>query len=102
MSRNNKTIVFPCVLKTIIAHTHNDDATFSRNDKQIRSTLRAKLNDRHVKNTSWIAMNLRDYDAIRCAYDHAYATRQANTRKRATSSRKRATSSNDVIVNVDA
>ena len=102
MSRKtNNSIVFPCVLKTIIAHTHNDDATFSRNDKQIRSTLRAKLSDRHVKNTSWIAMNARDYDLIRCAYDNAYATRQANAKKRATPSRKRATQTN-VDANVDA
>ena len=83
MSRNaNQTMQFPIVLKTIIAHTHDDDATFARNDKQIRATLRAKLNDKHVKNTSWIATNMREYDAIRCAYDAKYATRVANARKR--------------------
>lgn len=81
-TRKSNAIVFPVVLKTIISHTHRDDKTFSRNDKQIRATLRAKLNDAHVKNTSWVANNMRDYDRIRSAFDNAYATRIANSRKR--------------------
>lgn len=81
--KTTNAIVFPCVLKTIISHTHRDDATFTRNDKQIRATLRAKFADAHVKNTSWVASNMRDYDRIRSAFDNAYATRIANARKRA-------------------
>lgn len=88
MSRN-KTIEFPCVLKTIIAHTYRDDKTFAKNDKQIRATLRAKNINNHIRNTSWIATNMREYDAIRRAYDTRYdATFNAkrNTRKRVTKS----------------
>lgn len=87
MSRNAANIVFPVVLKTIISHTHRDDKSFAKNDKQIRATLRAKLSDSHVRNTSWIANNMREYDAIRTAYDNAYATRLANARKRNTKTR---------------
>lgn len=88
MSRN-KTIEFPCVLKTIISHTHRDDKTFAKNDKQIRATLRAKNINNHIRNTSWIATNMREYDAIRRAYDARYdATfaRKARTTKRVTTS----------------
>lgn len=85
MSRNNKSIVFPIVLKSIIAHTHRDNKSFTLNDKQIRSRLRAKFADAHIKNTSWIATNMREYDAIRCAFDVAYAN--AKTRKPRTSKR---------------
>ena len=93
----NRTIVFPCVLKTIIAHTHDDDATFTKNDKQIRSTLRATFRDDHVKNTSWIASNMRDYDRIRRAYDRVYDTscverdenaKKQRAQKRVTKTRK--------------
>lgn len=98
MSRKTN-IEFPCVLKTIISHTHRDDKSFARNDKQIRSTLRAKLHAMHVRNTSWIATNMREYDAIRRAYDARYDA--SMQRKRVTSSRKRVTKSIDVVENVD-
>lgn len=94
---DTQSIVFPCVLKTIISHTHNDDATFTKNDKQIRATLRATFRDDHVKNTSWIASNIRDYERIRRAYDRVFDARcierddnakKQRAQKRSTSSRK--------------
>lgn len=81
MSRNNSSIVFPVVLKTIISHTHRDDKAFAKNDKQVRATLRAKGVNNHIRNTSWIATNMREYDAIRTAYDAAYAARIAKPAK---------------------
>lgn len=94
MTRSStKSRSFPCVLKTIINDAHRDNKTFTLNDKQIRSRLRAKFNDAHIKNTSWIATNSREYDAIRCAFDVAYAN--AKTRKPRTS--KRVAKSNDVV-----
>lgn len=74
---------FPVVLKTIINDAHKDNKSFTLNDKQIRSRLRSRINA-HVRNTSWIANNQREYDAIRCAFDVAYATRIANASKRTT------------------
>lgn len=72
MSRN-KTRSFPVVLKSIINDTHKANPSFTLNDKQIRSRLRAKLADSHIRNTSWVANNQREYDAIRAAFDPAYA-----------------------------
>lgn len=83
MTKRAKTVAFPIVLKTIINDTHRDNKAFALNDKQIRSRLRAKLHEMHVKNTSWIANNQREYDAIRSTFDASYATRLANARKRA-------------------
>ena len=85
MSR--KSIAFPCVLKTIINDTHRDDKAFTLNDKQIRSRLRAKFNDAHVKNTSWVANNVREYNAIRATFDARFAqslTRKPRTKKAST------------------
>lgn len=103
MSRktNAQSIVFPIVLKSIIAHTHRDTKTFALNDKQIRAKLRVALATSHVRNTSWIAANMREYDAIRCAYDNAYATSRANARKRNAKTNVVATNVDD-NVNVDA
>lgn len=100
MSRKNNTQSrsYPIVLKSIIADAHRDNKNFTLNDKQIRSRLRAKFVDTHIKNTSWIATNSREYDAIRCAFDVAYANARANARKRTS---KRETKSNDVA-NVEA
>ena len=95
MSRNsNKTRSFPIVLKTIIDDAHRDNKSFTLNDKQIRSRLRAKFNDTHIKNTSWIATNSREYDALRCAFDVQYANAKANAKKRAT--KKNVATTNDV------
>lgn len=91
---NTKSRSFPIVLKSIIADAHRDNKNFTLNDKQIRSRLRAKFNDTHIKNTSWIATNSREYDAIRCAFDVAYANARANARKRTTKK-------NDATTNVD-
>lgn len=71
MSRN--AISFPCVLKSIINDTHKSNPSFTLNDKQIRSRLRAKFADSHLKNTSWVANNQRDYNAIRATFDAKYA-----------------------------
>lgn len=72
MSRNsNRT--FPVVLKSIISDAHKSNPSFTLNDKQIRSRLRAKFADTHIRNTSWIATNSREYDAIRSAFDAKYA-----------------------------
>lgn len=87
MSRRTKNRSYPCVLKTIINDAHNDDKSFTLNDKQIRSRLRAKFNDAHVKNTSWVANNAREYDALRSTFDNAYASKIARSRKRNTKSR---------------
>lgn len=76
MSR--KTSNFPIVLKTIINDCHASNKSFTLNDKQIRSRLRTKIAT-HAKNTSWVANNQREYDAIRCAFDVAYASKM--TRK---------------------
>lgn len=93
-----KTRAFPIVLKTIIDDAHRDNKTFTLNDKQIRSRIRsnAKCNDvtSHVKNTSHVAHNQREYDAIRCAFDVAYANRVANARKR-TSRKSTTNATND-------
>lgn len=77
-----KTTSFPCVLKTIISDTHKSNPSFTLNDKQIRSRLRAKLSDSHVRNTSWVANNQREYDAIRSAFDAAYAAKIAKPARR--------------------
>jgi len=100
MSRKNNanSIVFPIVLKSIIAHTYRDDKTFAKNDKQIRATLRAKNVNDHIRNTSWIATNMREYDAIRRAYDLRYDASCVNRAKRVT--KTRVAKSNDVA-NVD-
>jgi hypothetical protein len=100
MTRNAKTIEFPIVLKSIISHTLRDDKTFTKNDKQIRATLRAKLADKHVKNTSWIATNMREYDAIRRAYDMRYDASMINANKRA--SKRDAKTNVDNVADVDA
>lgn len=72
MSRNsNRT--FPVVLKSIINDAHKSNPSFTLNDKQIRSRLRAKFNDAHIRNTSWVANNQREYDAIRATFDVKYA-----------------------------
>jgi hypothetical protein len=94
MSRkaNTKSRSFPIVLKSIIDDAHRDNKSFTLNDKQIRSRLRVAFRDMHVKNTSWVANNAREYDAIRRAFDVAYANKM--TRKPRTS--KRVAKTNDV------
>ena len=69
-----KNATFPIVLKTIINDAHKDNKSFTLNDKQIRSRLRTKITS-HLRNTSWVANNQREYDAIRAAFDVAYAAK---------------------------
>lgn len=71
-----KNATFPIVLKSIINDAHKDNKSFTLNDKQIRSRLRAKVAS-HIRNTSWVANNQREYDAIRAAFDSTYAARIA-------------------------
>lgn len=71
-----KNATFPIVLKSIINDAHKDNKSFTLNDKQIRSRLRAKVSS-HIRNTSWVANNQREYDAIRSAFDATYAARIA-------------------------
>lgn len=100
MSKSNtKTRVFPIVLKTIIDDAMRDKTIVDDNAKKIRARLRVALANSHVKNTSWVATNEREYNAIRSAFDPRFAERLANARKRNT--RKRDTQSNDVA-NVEA
>lgn len=71
-----KTRTYPVVLKTIIGDAAKDNKTFALNDKQVRQRLRAAF-PTHVKNTSWVANNAKEYDAIRIAFDKAYAAKNA-------------------------
>jgi hypothetical protein len=82
-----KTATFPIVLKSIINDTHRDNKSFTLNDKQIRSRLRAKVPS-HIRNTSWVANNQRDYDAIRSAFDTAYAAKIAKPARAKRASKK--------------
>lgn len=91
--QNTKSRAFPIVLKTIIDDAMRERTINDDNAKKIRAKLRVAFRDVHVKNTSWIATNSREYDAIRCAFDANYATRIANARKR--NAKKRVTKSND-------
>lgn len=101
MSKNNtKSRQFPIVLKTIIDDAMREKTIVNDDAKKIRAKLRVAFANEHVKNTSWIATNAREYDRIRCAFDNAYATRIANARKRST--RKNDATSNDVASNVEA
>lgn len=84
---NAKTRVFPCVLKTIIDDAMREKTIASDDAKKIRAKLRVAFRDTHLKNTSWVAMSQRDYDALRCAFDAQYATRIANAKKRVAKTR---------------
>ena len=104
MSRkvNTKTRVFPIVLKTIIDDAMRERTINDDNAKKIRAKLRVAFRDQHVKNTSWIATNTREYDAIRCAFDHVYRDRIANARKRKSRAKSNANASNDATTTNDA
>lgn len=81
---NTKTRVFPIVLKSIIDDAMRDKTIIDDNAKRIRAKLRVALASSHVRNTSWIANNQREYDAIRCAFDARYNERMIASRKRKT------------------
>ena len=82
-----KSTTFPIVLKSIINDAHKSNPSFTLNDKQIRSRLRARVPS-HIRNTSWVANNQREYDAIRSAFDAAYATKIAKPARSRKSSKK--------------
>jgi hypothetical protein len=84
---NAQSRAYPIVLKSIIRDAIDEKTIVDDNAKRIRAKLRVALATSHIKNTSWIATNSREYDAIRCAFDNVYATRIANARKRNTKSR---------------
>lgn len=73
------TRVFPIVLKTIINDAMNDKTIVDDNDKKIRAKIRANAHaietTQHIKNTSHVARNQIEYDALRCAFDRVYAQR---------------------------
>jgi len=108
MSRKNNTTsrTFPIVLKSIINDAMNDKTIVDDNAKKIRAKIRANENaitkTSHVKNTSHVAHNQTQYDALRCAFDNVYAQRLIDAKKRNTTSRKRNTTSNDVVETNDA
>ena len=103
MSKNNtKSRTFPIVLKTIIDDAMREKTINDDNAKKIRAKLRVAFRDDHVKNTSWIATNARDYDRIRCAFDAKYRDRIANARKRTTKKRDTTTNDETQTSNVDA
>jgi hypothetical protein len=77
-----KNAKFPIVLKTIINDVAKSDKTFTMNEKQIRARLRSRFADTHAKNTSWVANNAREYDAIRSSFDAAYAASRTRAAKR--------------------
>lgn len=87
-----KSTTFPIVLKSIINDAHKDNKSFTLNDKQIRSRLRSKVAS-HIRNTSWVANNQREYDAIRAAFDTTYAARIAKP-PRAKRNAKKSTTEN--------
>lgn len=99
---NAKTRVFPIVLKTIIDDAMRDKTIIDDNAKKIRAKLRVAFRDTHAKNTSWVASTQREYDAIRCAFDVAYATRIANARKRVTKTRAKNDAQSNDAPNIDA
>lgn len=91
--RNTKSRAFPIVLKTIIDDAMRDKTIVDDNAKKIRAKLRVAFREQHAKNTSWVANNQREYDALRCAFDARYNERMIASRKRA--SRKANAQSND-------
>lgn len=105
MTNARKNANFPIVLKTIINDAHRDNKSFTLNDKQIRARIRAnaKCNaiTSHVKNTSHVARNQREYDAIRCAFDVAYANKIANASKRASRKSRKSTMNANVETNAN-
>jgi hypothetical protein len=90
---NMQTRVFPIVLKTIIDDAMREKTINDDNAKKIRAKLRVAFRETHAKNTSWVATNSREYDAIRCAFDARYNERLIASRKR--SSRKANAKMND-------
>ena len=87
MTRKTKTTtvatrVFPVVLKTIINDAMTEKTIVDDNDKKIRAKIRANADaiaaTAHIKNTSHVAHDQRQYDALRCAFDRVYAQRLAD------------------------
>lgn len=96
---NTKTRVFPIVLKSIIDDAMRDKTIVDDNAKRIRAKLRVALASSHIRNTSWIANNQREYDAIRCAFDARYNERMTQSRKR--KSRAKSNDETNNVENVD-
>lgn len=97
---NAKSRAFPIVLKSIIDDAMRDKTINDDNAKKIRAKLRVAFRETHAKNTSWVANNAREYDAIRCAFDARYRERMTQSRKR--NAKKNVAKSNDANTNVDA
>lgn len=122
-SRNQAIIelrVFPIVLKTIINDAMNDKTIVDDNDKKIRAKIRANAHaietTQHIKNTSHVARNQNEYDALRCAFDRVYSQRlidatndalnvkrnAMNAKRDAKRDAKRIATTNDVVETNDA
>lgn len=99
---NTKTRVFPIVLKTIIDDAMREKTIVDDNAKKIRAKLRVAFRETHAKNTSWVANNAREYDALRCAFDARYREKMTQSRKRATRKTRAKTNDANVDANVDA
>lgn len=79
---NASTNVAPTiVLKTLHDDICRDVATFTITTKQMRTWLRANMNDIHERNSSWI-FTQSQYDVVRSHFDVAYRAKIERASKR--------------------
>ncbi len=69
-------------LKTVLNDIINANPSSTLTTKKMRVTLRAQFASIHARNQSWV-FDQTQYDAVRSAFDPAYATTLANRAKRA-------------------
>lgn len=67
----NKTETPTIVLKTVHNDILRDNPNATITTKQMRAKLRVKMNDVHVRNSSWI-FTQSQYDEVRSMFDEAY------------------------------
>lgn len=75
------------VLKTIHNDIVSDDKTSTLTTKQMRAKLRVKMNDVHVRNSSWI-FTQSQYDTVRSMFDAPYAAKLDAASKRKSPAKK--------------
>lgn len=92
--KSNATMQFPVVLKTIHNDILRDNKNATIDTKKMRVKLRAKPPFDHDANAAWVALNAKQYDAIRSMFDASYASRIAKP--------ARVRKSRVVATNVDA
>lgn len=84
MTRSTKNAVAaPVVLKTLHDDILRANPSSTLTTKKMRVVLRAKMNDVHARNSSWV-FNPTDYDRARSLFDPAYAQKLERASKRAT------------------